>query len=75
MSKVYLISRPDADIGYDEYDSFIVVARDESEVRNLAKVEVGDEGEAVWDTAEITLIADKCADNQPRTVLGSFNAG
>lgn len=33
MNNVYVVSRTDG-VGYDEYDSFVVVASDEEEARN-----------------------------------------
>ena len=70
LMKMYLVERTDR-TGYDEYDSFVVIA--ESEEEAIALVIEEDFNKSVpWheaDAIEITL------DEGPRVILGSFNAG
>lgn len=47
--KIYLIKLPPNKWGYDWYDAHVVVANSEKEVRELVKVDAGNEGTAIWD--------------------------
>ena len=72
--KAYLLARTER-IGYDEYDSFVVVAESPEAARQLVADSkmVGDEGADTWlaPVVEVTEIPlDKAA-----IILGSFNAG
>jgi hypothetical protein len=71
---IYLIRRNDAQhIGYDEYDSHVVIADNPYKAREMCPS--GDEG-AVWTRTELTdckFIGKSKL--KPQVVLSSFNAG
>lgn len=75
MSKIYLVERTDSTQGYDEYDSFVVVAKSPGQARQFCAEEAADEGPNVWLNAQTTLLAKSVIEGEPRIVLGSFNAG
>lgn len=61
---------------YDCYSDFVIVANNETEVREMAKKMAADEGEDVWETAEITeegVYTGK--ETEPFCLLDSFHAG
>jgi hypothetical protein len=71
--KLWMITHPD--YSYDEYDVFIVWAKDENDARRRAGAKSADEGVECWlDPAQSTCeeLLDK---GKPGIVLGSFNAG
>lgn len=70
--KIYLLNRTD-DIGYDEYDSKIVVAETARRARKLANEHVGNEG-TVWQNTEI-VTCRQVSTTEEGEVLASFNAG
>lgn len=82
---IYLIKRTDT-IGYDEYDSAVVIAEDDEKARHIhpggyGKFENGEwsMGGYAWampQSLEVTLIAKAVPDlpNQG-VILASFNAG
>ena len=47
---IYLLKRPDDEVGYDEVAGFILVAPNGKEARELAANECGDEGHDTWTT-------------------------
>lgn len=63
--KIYLVERTDI-INYDEYDSWVVVAKNKEEAKLMCK----------WyaDNPEL-LVKEIRAVGKPRLILGSFNAG
>ena len=70
--KIYLLRRKD-NIGYDEYDSKVIVADSEQRARKLANEFVGDEG-TIWDNPKFVTCEE--VDNTLEGVLiTSFNAG
>lgn len=78
--KLWILSRID-DVGYDEYDSFVVLAKDESEARELANdydpvASYDTRRKHRWDNSKIVT----CEQISLRTrkafvLLGSYNAG
>lgn len=63
-------------IGYDFYDSHIIVANNKYEVIELAKLQSADEGEEVWDSGKIECIGPyEGLQEKPFILLSSFNAG
>lgn len=72
--KLFICER-NGEHGYDEYDTFIVIARDEREARALAQ-EAANEGEYF---AKGEFLRGKCSEvvdwQASRVLLGSFNAG
>lgn len=69
---IYLVERTDK-IGYDEYDSHVVVAETELFARLLVAEKAADEGEDIW-LAESTRVSEISA-TPSRIVLSSFNTG
>lgn len=77
MKALYLLCRHDNDVGYDEYDAFIICAGSPREARQVANANCADEG-GVWDNA--TLVSCRKIGQASRNVkkgrvLGSFCAG
>ena len=71
---IYIIKRTDA-IGWDEYEGFVVVAKNEQEAREIASKEAADEGEDIWFNHAYTRCEVVDTLVGPRVVLSSFNAG
>lgn len=72
--KLYRVTRK-GEVGWDEYDSFIVLAENEDEARRLAQT-AAEEGE--WQPPANAFTKGKCDEvnlNEAGVVLGSFNAG
>lgn len=72
---LYLLKRPDKDIGYDEYCGFVVRAPDEGSARFIVSNSTGCEGGMTWmDTTKSSceLIDPNGEDG---LILESFNAG
>lgn len=78
----YLVSRTDY-VGYDEYDAFVVKAKDEKEALSFCYSPFYDEDER-YENLRTTdqnfrsgciTIEKLDAKRQPGPVLGSFNAG
>ena len=74
--KLWILSRTDS-VDYDEYDSFVILAKDEAEARQLAEA-----AGSPYRKAGIWLNSDKCTCEQltrkgkkAEVILGSFNAG
>ena len=68
--KIYLVKRTD-DVDYDEYDSWVVVAHDPEEAKNMCKWEYYS---SVPKIHTVTVKEIKMG-TKPRPILGSFNAG
>jgi hypothetical protein len=73
---VYLIERTD-DVDYEETASFVVVATNEQQARELAKQSEQDNYSSTytatsWDEATVTEVKP---DGEPRIVLADFRAG
>lgn len=60
--------------GYDEYDSMIVRAEDETHARVIASNNCGDEG-GVWTSRKKVTCEVLTPKGESGLVLGSFNAG
>ena len=69
----YLITRTD-DVGYDEYDSFVVSAESEKDALSLVYEEKGESFSSGIFTKENTKIEQLQA-VESKIILGSFNAG
>ena len=78
--KIYLIERTDR-IGYDEYDSIIVIAKDEAEALEYqpsGDKEFSDYSDSWTNTVDniiVTLIGTATRGSKSGVVLASFNAG
>ena len=70
--KIYVLLRKD-EVGWDEYDSKVIVAKNEKRAREIANQHVGDEGE-MWTDPNLVMceVVDTTTE---REVVGSFNAG
>ena len=71
---IYLLSRKDEYIGYDEYDAMVVCAGSQDEARRIANNNPGDEG-GVWIDPESVTVEEIDPDLPHGLILGSFNAG
>ena len=63
---------------WDIYDEFIICAHSETEARELAASECGDEGEEVWlnnNLSTIEIIADTTRIKVVEVVMSSYNSG
>ncbi len=64
---------------YDCVKSFVIIARNESEVRNIASSNCGDEGKAAWLSQSESMV--QCIGtaastiNEPKMVVREFEAG
>ena len=75
MSTLYLLKRSDPnDVGYDEYEGFVIVAETENRARMMAQDK---EHHKDWlgDGCKVEILSADLWDNKPRIVLSSFNAG
>lgn len=80
---IYKVERPDDGWGYDEYDSFVVIANDESEARNThpsgGGVDTDTFSRGNWPVKladlVVTLIGVANPEVNPGVVVASFNAG
>ena len=74
---IYFIQVPTWD--YDCVKSFVIIARNESEVRNIASNNHGDEGASVWlnKSKSITQCIGIAVSTitEPRIVIREFKAG
>lgn len=72
--KIFVITH--TNYGYDVYNGHVVIANDESEVRQLAKSLACGEGEDVWDVAEIQQVGIYIdSKKEPFILLSDFSAG
>ena len=74
---IYLISYDLRDkFKYDVYYGHVIIAKNEEDVRKLAKHIHADEGERIWETAEVKNVGSYTGnDVSPFILLSSFNAG
>lgn len=72
--KLYMISRTE-DIGYDEYDSFVIAAESQEQARQIAADANGDEGRAPWLDSTRSICREIDAKSEKGIVLRSFQAG
>ena len=72
---IWLVERTD-NVGWDEYDAFIIMASSELKARQLANEGSADEGH-LW--TDISIVKanpiGQTEETVERVVLGSFNAG
>lgn len=70
--KLFILERLDS-VGYDEYDSFVVRAENETEARNL----VGNNHYPgkIWKCQESSSCEQIKTTGETKIILGSFNAG
>jgi len=74
---LYLLRRQDDDVGWDEYDGFVVCAASPQQARQVANAACADEG-GVWGNAKLVSCRKiGCASKNTKVgiVLGSYNAG
>lgn len=69
--EIYLLERDDW--GYDEFDAKVIVAKDELEAREIANMNVGDEGR-IW-TDPTKVRCKKINTIEAGEVSTSFHAG
>lgn len=69
---VYLVGP--VSCGYDEHDSFVVVASSEDEARQMADSAAYSGQKGVFLKADVVEVG-KANDSSPGVILGSFNAG
>jgi hypothetical protein len=62
------------DVTYDEYDAFVIEAATESEAREIACNNPGDEG-SVWRDPDRVRCEELVTSGTPGVIIGSFNAG
>ena len=61
---------------YDSYDSHVIIANNNDEVRMFAKKYAAGEGEKNWEKANIKKIGHYTGEKKkPFVLLSSFNAG
>ena len=63
---------------WDIYSEFVICAHSETEARELASQNCGDEGKNVWllnTLSNVQLISDTTNIKQSEIVIGSFHAG
>jgi hypothetical protein len=76
IMKLYILSAlPTGRTAYDSYDSFVVVAENEAEARELAANSAGDEGSITWRDPLLSDCEEMLPTGEKRIILGSFNAG
>lgn len=74
--KLFIIEeKNEAGFGYDSYDSHVIIANNEDEVRKLASIRHGDEGANAWLDLKLTEVSEIKISGESRIILSSFNAG
>ena len=72
--KIFLIGHDDW--GYGCHSDFVIVANNETEVREMAKKMAADEGKGPWETAKITEEGTYTGkETKPFRLLASYHAG
>lgn len=74
---IYLVTRTDGSVGYDEYDAFVVAAGNEIEANLMLQLDYPSSTYShPWsDKTEVELIGTTDKYDKPTEILGSFNAG
>jgi hypothetical protein len=75
--KVILLQRKD-DVGFDEYDGFVIIASSTQFARKMASDLAADEGADIWldkTKCTATIIGEAKSSDRQYVVLDSFNAG
>lgn len=76
MNIYHLHRYEDPSSGYDEMNSCVVIARDETEAREVASRSAGDEGSDRWFTTVVTVrYLGTTAANESEFVCRDFHAG
>jgi len=70
---IYLLTRLD-EVGYDEFDGWVIRAKSEEEARKLANECCGNEGE-MWNDKDMVACILVEPDGDADVILSSFNAG
>ena len=70
--KIYLVSRND-DVGYDEYDSAVVVAETPEAAINMLKEKHGISSHYLWKGFDVSVT--EIIPSNEGVILESFNAG
>jgi hypothetical protein len=74
--KLWLLERPDSEVGYDENVGFVVRAETEKAARAfVAKIKSGDEHCDVWLRSGYSDCTEIPIDGPEALILNSFNAG
>lgn len=71
-NKIFVITHDEID--YDIYDGFVIIAKDEKRVREIASKDPADEGSVVWLTRAIVEEIGE-SDLEEPIILSSFRAG
>jgi hypothetical protein len=72
--KLYLLKQKGR-YSYDEYDSKLVRAENETQARFVASLKPGDEGEATWLLDCYSSVEEVTQEGPSEQIIGSFNAG
>lgn len=77
MSKLYLVTRSDGRVGYDEFIEFVVLAKTPGEARHLCAERAADEGKTVWLNGDTQILGTPhpLLKKESRIIVESFNAG
>jgi phage tail sheath protein FI len=77
MSSIFLVTRDDGVIGYDEYRAHVVLAKSPGEARQLCAEISADEGRNVWFASSAQKIGSPhpLLNKESRIILSDFNAG
>ena len=73
--KLWKIERLSNDVGYDEFDSFIIRAENETEARVIAAENCADEGTTVWLDSRYSTCKEINKEGEKEVILSSFKAG
>ena len=72
---IYLITCDTEEVEYNYYSGHVIIADNEHEVREVAKILSTNEGKEVWDKAHIEFLGEYTKDvEKPFMVLSSFHA-
>lgn len=72
--RIWILERKDS-VGYDEYNSKVIAAMNETRAREIANEYVGDEGH-VWDSKDLVSCEEiNLREIQEGLILADFNAG
>lgn len=71
---LWLLTRPEGDVGWDEKADLVVRADSESQARELARAVPGDEDQNVW-LAPRTACVEIDQKGPPAVLLVDFHAG
>lgn len=74
--KLWLLTRPEEDVGWDERAGCIIRAETEAQARQIAHdTGGGDEESAVWLDPKTTACVEVTPAGKPGIILTDFNAG